>query len=101
MTLELYERLKTEDDPPLTAETIAAHYQFHTSDELQAHTIVNEAQSWLAKVIVSIGKNGLKDRNGKRAADGEAIKHMERATKAFLSLRQDRQHIIKGGKVKW
>ena len=83
-----------EDFANLTPETILSHFTHHTCDALQSHTVLNIANAYLSKAIVSITQSGLKDRAGKRVADGEAIKVLEKSMKMFQSMKTQRDIII-------
>jgi len=94
MTFELYSTQLLENDVQLDAQGILDHFSYHSCDDLNSHTILNIAQSFVSKTIVAVNGCGLKDRSGKRAADDTALKAMERASKLFCTLKEKREVLI-------
>ena len=94
-TYLLYREAMLENDlVGLDAQGILNHFVIHTCDDLNAHSVLNIAQSFVSRSILAVNSEGLRDRGGKRVSDANAAKAMQNLAKTFTFLREKRESLI-------
>lgn len=94
MTHDLYSEAMLENGIELNAQGLLNHFCFHTCDDLNAHSVLNIAQSFVSRSILAVNSEGLRDRGGKRVSDANAAKTMQNLAKTFTFIREKRENLV-------